>query len=439
MHKIDNEITHKIILVLLITVTIMFQNPLEPMFEGILGKFQIFDIIFPISILFIFKNIYKNLFNRFNLSILFLVILFITSSVITSKFNIKHIIFLYLFSILLLVSSIRLSEIEIKKILDLFFNFILIMLLFCLFCFIYSLISGQSTIFTQVREGFPYLNHVVRIIGPFKPTAKFLSFYLLCLWPVLVIWHTKFNSNKKYFILISCLCMIVSLLTFGRSGLFSAFIYFTTIIYFFNKNEKIYKLILIYISFLLTFLIILTNSTIHLGINFSECTPEAISKNSTQYFGWIYNNNSKCFSFDISLYENTYIILKKIALNMWYTQPIFGNGMGSFYHEYLRLSENNLLSTNLKPLDFFYPQSQYFLLLSENGLFGFCIWFSILFFCFHKILNFSKMLKSNLGIIYILCFFSTLIDLDIQNFRFFYFLVGFILLIIHSQQVKKEN
>ena len=147
--------------------------------------------------------------------------------------------------------------------------------------------------------------------------------------------------------------MIVSLLTFGRSGLFSAFIYFTTIIYFFNKNEKIYKLILIYISFLLTFLIILTNSTIHLGINFSECTPEAISKNSTQYFGWIYNNNSKCFSFDISLYENTYIILKKIALNMWYTQPIFGNGMGSFYHEYLRLSENNLLSTNLKPLDFF--------------------------------------------------------------------------------------
>ena len=83
---------------------------------------------------------------------------------------------------------------------------------------------------------------------------------------------------------------------------------------------------------------------------------------------------------------------------MWYTQPIFGNGMGSFYHEYLRLSENNLLSTNLKPLDFFYPQSQYFLLLSENGLFGFCIWFSILFFCFHKILNFSKMLKSNLGL-----------------------------------------
>ena len=68
MHKIDNEITHKIILVLLITVTIMIQNPLEPMFKGILGKFQIFDIIFPISILFIFKNIYKNLFNRFNFS-----------------------------------------------------------------------------------------------------------------------------------------------------------------------------------------------------------------------------------------------------------------------------------------------------------------------------------------------------------------------------------
>ena len=69
---------------------------------------------------------------------------------------------------------------------------------------------------------------------------------------------------------------------------------------------------------------------------------------------------------------------------MWYTQPIFGNGMGSFYHEYLRLSENNLLSTNLKPLDFFYPQSQYFLLLSENGLFGFCIGSQFYFSVFIK-------------------------------------------------------
>ena len=439
MSKIESEITQKIILVLLITVTIMIQNPLEPMFEGVLGKFQIFDIIFPISILFFFKNIYKNFFNRFNLSILLLVILFITSSILTSKYNIKHFIFLYLFSILLLVSSIRLSEIEIKKILDQFFYFILIMLTFCLFCFIYSQLSGQSTIFTQVREGFPYLNYVVRIIGPFKPTAKFLSFYLLCLWPLLVIWHTKFNSNKKYFIIILCLCMIVSLLTFGRSGLFSAFIYFTTIIYFFNKNEKIYKFILIYISFLLTFLIILINSIIHFDVSLSECLPDAISKNNTQYFGWIYYNNSKCFSFDLSLYENTYLILKKIALNMWYTQPVFGNGMGSFYHEYLILSENNLLSANLKPLDFFYPQSQYFLLLAENGLFGFCIWFSILFICFYKILNFSKIFKSNLGIIYLLCFSSALIDLDVQNFRFFYFLIGFMLLILHSVVIKKEN
>ena len=110
-------------------------------------------------------------------------------------------------------------------------------------------------------------------------------------------------------------------------------------------------------------------------------------KNSTQYFGWIYNNNSM-LSFDISLYENIYNI-EKIALNMWYTQ-LFWKWDGFILSRYLRLSENNLLSTNLKPLDFFYPQSQYFLLLSENGLFGFCIWFSILFFCFHKILNFSK-------------------------------------------------
>ena len=104
---------------------------------------------------------------------------------------------------------------------------------------------------------------------------------------------------------------------------------------------------------------------------------------------------------------------------MWTLNPIFGHGPGSFYEYYLDFGQNDKLSTNLKYLNFYYPQSQYFLLLSEHGLFGFVIWFGIILCCFFKIASNYKIFKSNIGIIYVLCFFSTLIDLDIQKFSFF--------------------
>ena len=109
-----------------------------------------------------------------------------------------------------------------------------------------------------------------------------------------------------------------------------------------------------------------------------------------------------------------------------------------FYEYYLDFGQNDKLSTNLKYLNFYYPQSQYFLLLSEHGLFGFVIWFGIILCCFFKIASNYKIFKSNIGIIYVLCFFSTLIDLDIQNFRFFYLLIGFGLMITNSEILNKD-
>ena len=40
--------------------------------------------------------------------------------------------------------------------------------------------------------------------------------------------------------------------------------------------------------------------------------------------------------------------------------------------------------------------------------------------------------KSHIGVLFLLCFSSSLIDLDIQNFRFFYLLIGFGLMFTHK-------
>ena len=80
-------------------------------------------------------------------------------------------------------------------------------------------------------------------------------------------------------------------------------------------------------------------------------------------------------------FDNTYSILKKVSMHMWTLNPIFGRNK-DLYEYYLDFGQNDKLSTNLKYLNFYYPQSQYFLLLSEHGLFGFVIWFGIILCCF---------------------------------------------------------
>ena len=59
---------------------------------------------------------------------------------------------------------------------------------------------------------------------------------------------------------------------------------------------------------------------------------------------------------------------------MWSSNLIFlVMDLLSFYEYYINFGQNGKLSDNLKHLDFYYPQSQYLLLLSEHGLFGFAI------------------------------------------------------------------
>ena len=101
MLNIGNKLQETLILTLLILVTLMFQNPLSPYFNGVLGKIQIFDVVYPFVIIFFVKFIFKNILDRFNYFLIISIFIFLLSSIITSYFSFKHLIFIYLFSILL--------------------------------------------------------------------------------------------------------------------------------------------------------------------------------------------------------------------------------------------------------------------------------------------------------------------------------------------------
>ena len=61
----------------------MFQNPLSPYFHGVLGKLQVFDVVYPVILAMFLKIILKNILNRFNYFLIISIIIFITLSIIT--------------------------------------------------------------------------------------------------------------------------------------------------------------------------------------------------------------------------------------------------------------------------------------------------------------------------------------------------------------------
>ena len=70
-----------LILTLLILVTLMLQNPLVPYFSGILGKIQIFDVVYPIIITIFLKIHFKNILDRFNYFLIISIFIFLLSSI----------------------------------------------------------------------------------------------------------------------------------------------------------------------------------------------------------------------------------------------------------------------------------------------------------------------------------------------------------------------
>lgn len=409
------------VFVLVISSTIMLQNPLDPIFSGLWGKLQVTEIFFIISLIaFIYFRVFrfKKILTKYFLMIVgFLITTFIVSNWYT-------ILNLYLFCLFGIIVFADIEKRGVDKICSLIFSFNVVLCILTLMSCVYSFILEHDTQFSEVRTGFPYIGQVVRAIGPFEPTAKLLSYYLLLMLPINVSILEK--SKSKYFkVSVTSLFIIISVLTLGRSGALTAIAYFAYLLACVTRDHgKNLQITIksVYIMMVIIFVLFLTVLTvIHVDIDQKFCVPS--DPNGSQYYGTYKNTVNLCIN--IEIYKNTYYILKEIAWESYLNHNVlWGGGRSSFFDTYIQVRENSLLSDNYEYLDFYLPQSTPLLLMAEHGSIGAILWISWWFTCIHSVRKSFLRTSNFVYLIFVMCNVITIIDLDVNNFRFVYLILG---------------
>ena len=157
--------------------------------------------------------------------------------------------------------------------------------------YVAAYVTGESSNFAHVRNDFPYLGRVVRLIGPMQPTAKMFGAYLLFLLLLLVLGKELFS--KRVWWLTLALLVACSLLTLGRVGLCAAVAAMLSIVAMTKLKGQI--LALAFFPTLLLALLVQVLTIWHFeGASTSLACDKAYQiTEQTQYFGW-YGKPAMC-------------------------------------------------------------------------------------------------------------------------------------------------
>jgi len=437
-------------LMYLILQPLMFQNPLDPRFDGIFGLMQVSDFIVPFMGLWILYFLFIN-FKEKKLASLYLdfkwlivPILFFLFSIFISGYLSEHGIvfssyvkFLYLLTLMIFFSVLKLEDKLIIRLVNILLYSTIILLLISLIGYICAVVLDKSNELAQVKFGFPYFDKITRLLGPMKPTSKLFGMYLLVILLPFFLNRNYFNVYLfKLFIALTFLC---SFLTFGRVGFITSFLCCVVYLLSFHKKNK--QSLIFVLIFFVTFFIFITFITIF-HFNFTNfnliCDIPYMIDNQTQYFGWFKNNNMCNFQIFSNITFSSYFLLKLAAIDAWLQSPFFGIGLSQFSNHWIESAGINIPEF-YKDYPFPMSQSTFLTLLAEIGLFGLLAWIYLIGSYFYKI-SFNITSSINKYFLNIWLFFCllALIDLDIHYFRFIYSLIPLTLVLSYYQNYKKK-
>ena len=229
----------------------MFQNTINPYFNGIFGKLQIVDIFIPFIFIYILIYLGSTSFHRNssvlrinNYSIVAIVsILFLAlfSGYINKDINFEYILNIlkigYLFSIYFVFSFYLSSNPNSLHRFILLLAIIFLLSAIVSFAgFLVAFSTGETNALAKVYEFFPYIEQPTRMIGTFSPTSKVFGLYMLIL--SLIIFLYKDKLNYKLYLLVVSLILVCSVLTLSRVSIW--ILMFWSIIFLNNFNKKNY-------------------------------------------------------------------------------------------------------------------------------------------------------------------------------------------------------
>lgn len=422
MNKTNFDLNYTLIIFLIAIVTEPFMNILSlNYFLNFKNsdKIQISDIFIVVCFILLvfdykkydFKGFLKEYFYNYAFLLIFIGIILFLNFFNNNLYGLLKFILLTCYFV---CSFTIIRKIGIKLISNfIFYYFILLSTLILIFYFLQVFQIFENSYLIKKYENFPIFGEVLRLIGPHKPTSKLFATYLF----FIVIFVELYAKNiKKYlYIYVNLIVFLLSLLTFSRPGFCVCF--FIVVNFLLRHKENLMSSIL----FILFFIFIISISVMHPDVNnlFIKCKI-SYAPLSDQYYGW-YEKPQYChFIFDVNIFENTYLVLKKIFLNEINIKTLLiGNGTGSFMSTFLNYAEVGKISSHYAAYPFPLVQSSLMTLVFEYGL------IACLLYVFFILVNLPK-IKDKFIFYWLMLFLLITIDLDIQHFRFIYIMLPII-------------
>ncbi len=415
---------------------LMIQNTVTPFFSGALGKLQPADAVAPfivlwlgIWVLFYARQQWERIPNRVLvpacLAILFLftglLSGFLGEAKVSFIFHISkygYLVSIYLFFLVLM----QLKQGQ-EKLIRILLYVIPVYLIVSLGFYVVAFISGEGNQAAYVYDYFPYAGTAVRLIGTWAPTSKLMAFMLFLFSLALIM--RRGAIPEKIWWAIFVLVFLCSLLSISRPGIVTvAFL----VLYLISRVPSRVAIA----AFLLPFIIgsalllqVVTIGQFDRGEISLDCGAPYTVKPDHPHYGW-YGKPEQCdLVVDLNITHSSYFLMKVVGLDAWSDHPILGGGPGYYEQKWIQAASVGDIPSYFTEYVFPLAQSTYITLLAELGLIGLLVWLA---FIGLPILSLFYHYRTNGNDLFLLrgwiaCLLYILIDLDVQNFRFLYYMI----------------
>ncbi|MBR3836375.1 MAG: O-antigen ligase family protein [Clostridia bacterium] len=213
-----------------------------------------------------------------------------------------------------------------------------------------------------------------------------VAFLVFC--AELMAFYEFYSRGKKSYILLVAIFIVFIILSGSRKGIFAAvagpLMFVVLSVY---KKNYFFNIILVCTVAALIIFYIFTD----------ENAYNAIGKRMESMFEFLFENRSQ--KVDNSIYMRTYYI--QLAQELFSESPILGKGMGNFAK----------IIDELYDLNGVYSHNNYWQILSELGLVGFGIYYSMYFVIIIRLIKGAFVNKSRVNLLF-LCFMILLMVLE---------------------------
>lgn len=274
-------------------------------------------------------------------------------------------------------------------------------------------INGFPNMMVGSSEDYPYFGNVYRVQGMTHTPAMLVS--LLSFTAILTLTEgvkktpSKWVNTAVFFMLVTAILTLTRSVTFAFWGVFALVLFKK---WGFSKK--------IFLSTALALTLFMTISTHFIFISKTNPQLENLYKS-------IFTSNKIIFEQGnyIAL-ETCYLSMKRSAVAIWQTHPIFGVGTGNFVESNTYMQKIGIYPAKLPVYE---AHSTYLGTLAENGIFALLA--VILFFGLltQQIIRFGNLKNDLFAVALLLCLTSVFIEgiaLDTMNFRHYWLLFAVI-------------